>query len=842
MNYRRRRILLEASVLALLLLGLYSFYLANRPPKDLAEYMEIHGECPVVFSEESGFYDGGLSLEISAPGRLPKGAAIYYTLDGSEPTAESPLYEAPLLLRSRAFAAQDVRPEGENGSAESVSGKNASGKKKSKKKKNEAKERGGVGSVAVPVPEGTRGYEAVIPEGAAVPESAGGASYRSDNPASGTAVYTVRARLCLGEEATEVRAGVYCMGRELIESGILSGDEYIVCLESEPSGLYDFDRGILVAGRDYAEKLSKYNGNYMKSGEEWVRSCQTAIFDSEGELVFAQSAGISVSGGMSRRLDQKSFKLDAGLPYGEDGGRFSFDVFEDLGEGGYTHVGTFSHLRLRARSQVQRTFRETLVSRLAIESGYAAVSTPRPAVVFLNGSFYMLAEIEPTFSSSWIGRRFDLPDSKHIQKKKGKESSVLRKMEVADLFAADLTKKENRRALEAAVDMDNYLLYYALNVLDNNLDWPRNNVEAWRWTGDPDPDRPCTDGRLRFVLFDSDKAYNTDMSIADTFGTDTFVSMMENIKRGYESRFRDVMRSKTYRSRFITILCGLMNEAFETDHVVSLMKDECAAGHPECLAFFEGGFLDLIDEDQAAAPVEAAGYNDRIRRDLADYFGVGEQYRMEIEASGGVSVRWAGGTVFPGEEYGCDYYVGVPVALKASASPGWRFSHWEAEVGGKKVKSKKASITVDGSAAEGGKLRIRAVAKRQEGERVVIEEISASGGDDWIRLYNAGTEAANLGRYCLSDDPEDPQKYRLPEARLQPGDSILVSGSKRPGNDEDALCRCSFMLSWDEILSLTPDEGTGLSGDSLRVPRMSAGTTYGRKNGGSLFRWFDRRQ
>ena len=32
--------------------------------------------------------------------------------------------------------------------------------------------------------------------------------------------------------------------------------------------------------------------------------------------------------------------------------------------------------------------------------------------------------------------------------------------------------------------MDSYLLYYAFNILLNNVDWPNNNLEAWFYNGD----------------------------------------------------------------------------------------------------------------------------------------------------------------------------------------------------------------------------------------------------------------------------------------------------------------------------------------------------------------------
>ncbi|HUS37487.1 MAG TPA: CotH kinase family protein [Verrucomicrobiae bacterium] len=59
----------------------------------------------VVFSAPGGFYSAqfGLVLSVATPG-----ASIRYTLDGTEPTASSPLYTAPIQIRTRAGTANGI--------------------------------------------------------------------------------------------------------------------------------------------------------------------------------------------------------------------------------------------------------------------------------------------------------------------------------------------------------------------------------------------------------------------------------------------------------------------------------------------------------------------------------------------------------------------------------------------------------------------------------------------------------------------------------------------------------------------------------------------------------------
>ena len=201
----------------------------------------------------------------------------------------------------------------------------------------------------------------------------------------------------------------------------------------------------------------------------------------------------------------------------------------------------------------------------------------------------------------------------------------------------------------------------------------------------------------------------------------------------------------------------------------------------------------------------------------------------------------------PGDRYACDYYPGVSIHYTATPSPGWRFDHWE--VNGQKVKAASvdpdgtAALTADGTLLQDGTCTVRAVAVPVEGERLVIAEVSAAGRQDWIRLCNAGTTPVNLGRYCISDTPDNLRLFRLPRETLLPGESVRINGSGCEAADAGkALCTCNFGLHRDETLYLTPDDGLDLAADALRIPRMSVNCSYGRRDDGGIFAWFDNRE
>ena len=75
---------------------------------------------------------------------------------------------------------------------------------------------------------------------------------------------------------------------------------------------------------------------------------------------------------------------------------------------------------------------------------------------------------------------------------------------------------------------------------------------------------------------------------------------------------------------------------------------------------------------------------------------------------------------------------------------------------------------------------------------LIINEIVASNsstnsdgdGDfsDWLELYNETNETLQLGGFYLSDDPAEPQKWKVPDYVLAPQSFLLIWCSAMPEN------------------------------------------------------------
>lgn len=125
---------------------------------------------------------------------------------------------------------------------------------------------------------------------------------------------------------------------------------------------------------------------------------------------------------------------------------------------------------------------------------------------------------------------------------------------------------------------------------------------------------------------------------------------------------------------------------------------------------------------------------------------------------------------------------------------------------------------------------------------LVINEFVASNGsvladedgdyEDWIEIYNMGEEALHLEGYGLSDDPEDPMRWRFPNVTILPGEFLLVWASGKNRSEPDRELHANFSISASgEPLLLSAADGALLDfveamplGRDLALGRVPDGT------------------
>lgn len=586
----------------------------------------------------------------------------------------------------------------------------------------------------------------------------------------------------------------------------------------------------------YNERLGIFT-NYMEDGEEWERQAHVTMFYPDGTVFVDQGVGLSLVGDTSRTAENKSLKLNADLKYDSSQSYFNIEFLNNGGDvQDRSFVEKYGSLRLRAGSQDYTrgiNARFNMVSELADEINFDGCASAQNCIVYLNGNFYYIMDMIQPYSQSYIADRFGLDNSEYVTIISGLETDVFQNVGIYDLFKADLNDQANREMLESRVDMDNYLLYYAFEIMLNNTDWPQNNFDIWCYQGENNPANLYSDGRFRFLLHDTDLIYYTQGNevFFDGCTDDTFRNIMNGEVRGYDCSLVDVLKSEYYREKFIVILCDLMNTAFTTENIISVLENEYTYMLNETINYYDNSkqFLFLQPLYYELIREAITQRNNEIENDIEEYFQLCDKYILNLNNAKGISLQWNNIQLFQEDTYKCNYYAGVGPSIVATEYPGYKFCYWL--VNGQKYYSNILKITSD--MVKNNKCDVTVVSIPVEEGKPVISRISAKGDSDWIIVSNCGSGELMCSQYYLTDDIENLRKYQLPELNLSSGESIKIYGKNNYYILEEYIC--NFSLKNGETLYLTNGVNTL---DDVPIPKMGVSESYGKYDDSSVMKYF----
>ena len=360
---------------------------------------------------------------------------------------------------------------------------------------------------------------------------------------------------------------------------------YVFSISADADNFFGYENGILIPGKIHDDYLSANPNtslalghrpaNYMMRGREWERLVYVEVFTHSGERVIAQNAGIRVHGGATRRYPQKSLRLIARNEYERGAGAFIHNFFEDYSSACAFANPIISHNTLILRNDgndfMLGRIRTPLISKIAGNAGFLGVSPQTGAAVFINGETYGFAWLNIQINDHFLQnlysapqRSFDIADGGNTGVDND-DRSIRRDFNNVLRYAAQRDMED----LGEILDIDNFLLYFAIQAYAANVDWPQNNIKIWRYTGDLSihnlPEE--LDGRWRYILYDVDRSLFRDSTTA--FNHPSINRLLD----GRSPIFSAVMRYPEYAGTFANYICDMAAEHFSFDNVKNLMHE-----------------------------------------------------------------------------------------------------------------------------------------------------------------------------------------------------------------------------------------------------------------------------
>ena len=305
--------------------------------------------------------------------------------------------------------------------------------------------------------------------------------------------------------------------------------------------------------------------HFGKKGRGWEREVNIEFFSSDHEKIHEQKAGIRIHGGWTREQNQKNFQLYARDEY--DGNSiFNYDFFGNgqiynklmLRGGGSTDIFV---------TKIRDVFVQSMVTDRAVGTQKA-----EPCVVFLNGEYWGLYNLQETIGASYIEEYYDVPQDNVVIIKNGESRTddpddVLLYDEVVAFVAEnDMSLEENYRKFEKMVDIQSLIDYYAIETYVGNSDAYKNNYAVWR-SRNPGISE-YEDCRWRWLLFDLDDSCSMNLG-ANTADIDSFVdgNWYGNNPLNGDELFTALCANEEFRERFASAFMEVAENNFNYEDV-----------------------------------------------------------------------------------------------------------------------------------------------------------------------------------------------------------------------------------------------------------------------------------
>ena len=592
----------------------------------------------VTFNLESGFYAKPQQLVITCDN--PK-AAVFYTLDGTVPDENSLRYEGPISLND-----SSSRPD----VLTSLTQANT-----------------------------VEGYNPTedFPTGHVVRAVAITANGRRSNVASGT----------------------FFVG---YDRKTLYGDTSIMCLVTDPDGLFNYETGIYATGRYFDEwkaaqteawEAWQAQGNFSQRGDAWERPVSVTFLPAKGDG-FTQEMGMRIKGGVSRSNGQKSLRLIARKEYGDKNVDYVLypDNIRELDGGVVDEYKSFT-LRNGGNDSDFSRVRDPFITNLATGLRFETAQN-MPCIAFINGEFWGMYTLNEEFTDKYIQYHYGIDDNNVIVVKlneldEGEEQDMALYRTMMDyILGADLSKPAQYKKAASMVDMGSFADYFALQLYIANTDGPfqNNNWQLWR-ARKTDKSHPYGDGKWRMMLYDTDQSSGIYLDGANGGENTLSIVLDSEDQEGYHPTllFKSLMRSPDFRREFILACCDVQNIYFSSKRV-NVMMDELNEAYkpyiPDTWRRFgpqwvtwnpENHFKTEISQTRKFFTTRATSFIDTLKKPLE----LGNPIAITIKVKGGGEVFINGRNVAVPHNTKVKYYPEFGITVTAVPEPGATFKGWK---------------------------------------------------------------------------------------------------------------------------------------------------------------------
>jgi hypothetical protein len=443
----------------------------------------------------------------------------------------------------------------------------------------------------------------------------------------------------------------------------------VVSLTTDPPNLWDPDSGIYVLGKNYDSNPPQYGANFW---EDWERPVHVEFFEPGGKPGFSLDAGIKIFGGWSRASPQKPVAIFARSEYGAS--EIDYQIFPDEP---ITKFESFV-LRNSGNDWYYTLFRDAMMQ-LLLKDKDVDIQAYRPAVVFLNGTYWGIHNIREKISEHYLASHQGIdPDNIDLLENDGaviKGDAAHYQAMLNYIATHDMKLPASYDVINRTMDVDNFMDYEIAQIYFDNTDWPGNNIKFWR---------PRTaDGRWKWIMFDTDFGFG--LYNAENYRNNTLAIATEpngpNWPKPPWSTFllRKLLENPQFKIDFINRFSDLMNSTFLSSRVNQRIDEMKAVLEPEIPRHRTKWSASVSNWQQNVQVMKQfanyrAGY---LKAHLLSKFQLKGTARVTLNISppenGTLKLNSLDLSQFPWQG---DYFKELPIQIEAVPNDGFRFIGW----------------------------------------------------------------------------------------------------------------------------------------------------------------------
>ena len=448
----------------------------------------------------------------------------------------------------------------------------------------------------------------------------------------------------------------------------------ILSVTGTQANFYGDSLGIFVKGvngRPGNGQSTKCNWNM-----DWERPSVFEYFTPDGELLFAQEAGIERCGGWSRAWSPASFKIKANKRY-EGQKHLLYPFFEEK--------PYLKHKTVQIRNggndngcRVKDVILQQIAATSGLDIDYQAY---QPVAHFINGVWKGAINMREPNNKHFVYSNYGYDEDEIDQFEMSPDSGYCQKCGTYEAMQELLTLSQSAtdantyKAICNLIDMDEFCNYMAIEFYLLNSDWPQNNLKAWR------PRRE--DGRFRFVLYDLDGldwtgSPFTDFSNKRIYTFDRlYGESVQHITKEIEivTIFLNLLNNDTFRKKFIDTFCLVAYSVFEPSRCAEICESVAnRVAHTQALYNNESPWNSAYSVRSSLSATRQNSMMNLLKSYSRMQLSSQSPRMAKLEANIPEARLSFNGMPIPTGKFNGKYY--APAIVKAEAPSGYVFTGW----------------------------------------------------------------------------------------------------------------------------------------------------------------------